>query len=277
MTKLSPQEKIKEHLSVYAQQSEELRNLMGGTWHNGNKCYSYILADKRYTELNFLPKYREELSKHISISKIKLHTDAHHLNSSQIMCMNFFFPLMKERSLDHILRIVSSKCMWANPEGQFEKISDIDGGQRGATNFDFYIKDENGNQAFFEIKYTEGDFGSAKDDDSHNKKWNSIYRELIESSPVLKQGVIDKEEFFKNYQLLRNIVHIKDLRKDYVVFLVPEETLYEKAETFIKKAIKEDALDNVRVIGWKEVFETVKRDPKLATYYAEFKKKYLDF
>lgn len=272
MKNLSPQKKIKEHLSVYAHQNEELRNLMGGTWHSGNKCYSYILADKKFTKLNFLPKYREELSQY----KIKLHTDAHHLNSSQIMCMNFFFPLMKERSLDHILRIVSSKCMWANPEGQFEKISDIDGGQRGATNFDFYIKDENGNQAFFEIKYTEGDFGSAKDDDSHNKKWNSIYRELIESSPVLKQRVIDKKEFFKNYQLVRNIVHVQDLQKDYVVFLVPEETLYKKAETFIKKAIKEDALGNVRVIGWKEVLEAVKNDPQLASYYAEFKKKYLD-
>lgn len=268
------QDKVKRHMVEYAKTKSELKVLLGGVWRK--RKYDHILNSKEAYKYNLLPLSHGNLDEYIHQNGIKLHTDAHHLNSSQIMCLNFFFPLMQDGKLEYILHLVSPKTTWNNPKGQFEKISDIDGGQRGATNFDFYIKDENGNQAFFEIKYTEGDFGSAKDDDSHNKKWNSIYRVLIESSPVLKQRVIDKKEFFKNYQLVRNIVHVQDLQKDYVVFLVPEETLYKKAETFIKKAIKEDALGNVRVIGWKEVLEAVKNDPQLASYYAEFKKKYLD-
>lgn len=277
MATMTPQEKIKEHLADYARHNHELNGRMGGTWRNGDKRYPYILDNRDKTLLNFLPAFREALRNHIVSSKIKLHTDAHHLNSSQIMCMNFFFPLIKEGKLGYIINMLDANGEWLEPTGQFEKISEIDGGQRGATNFDFYIEAANRKKAYFEIKYTEGDFGTAKDDKSHNEKWEHIYKELIENSPILKKEKIDKDTFFKNYQLLRNMVHIKDAKTDYVVFLVPKETLYEKAETFIKKVVKSEALDHVRVLCWEEVFDAVKNDPQLADYYAEFEKKYLKY
>lgn len=273
---MTPQDKIKEHLAQYAREDRELKDRMGGTWRNGDKRYPYILDGRDYTLLNFLPAFKNTLRQHIVSSDIKLHTDAHHLNSSQIMCMNFFFPLMQEKKLSYVLHLLNAE-EWLEPNGQFEKISEIDGGQRGATNFDFYIESAKGEKAYFEIKYTEGDFGTAKDDKSHNDKWEQIYKELIEKSPILIKEKIDKDTFFKNYQLLRNMVHVKDAKKDYVVFLVPKETLYERAEQFINEVVKSEAKNHVRVLCWEEVFDTVKNDPQLADYYAEFEKKYLKF
>lgn len=271
------QNQIKDHLADYALSDIELKDFIGGTWRN--KSYSHILNEIATVQYNMLPHYRKSLIQHVLDKEngIKLHTDAHHLNSSQIMCMNFFFPLMQEKKLGYVLDLLDTKEEWREPEGQFEKISDIDGGQRGATYFDFFIAASNEKKAYFEIKYTENDFGTAKDDKSHNDKWNTIYRELVETSPVLKQGIIDKDYFFKNYQLLRNMVHVRNLQNDYVVFLVPEETLYKKAKQVIIKVVKPDALKHVRVIGWNEAFDAVKNDPQLADYYAEFYKKYLDF
>ena len=277
MATMTLQEKIKEHLADYARHNQELNGRMGGTWRNGNKRYPYILDNRDKTLLNFLPGFREALRNHIVSSKIKLHTDAHHLNSSQIMCMNFFFPLMQEKKLSYVLNLLDEHGDWLEPTGQFEKISEIDGGQRGATNFDFYIESSNREKAYFEIKYTEGDFGTAKDDKRHNDKWEHIYKALIENSPILKKEKVDKDTFFKNYQLLRNMVHIKDAKTDYVVFLVPMETLYERAEKFINEVVKSEALNHVRVISWKQAFDAVKNDPQLADHYAEFEKKYLNF
>ena len=73
------------------------------------------------------------------------------------------------------------------------------------------------------------------------------------------------------------MVHIQNATTDYVVFLVPKETLYKKVEKFITEVVKTEALDHVRVLSWEQAFDAVKNDPQLADYYAEFEKKYLKF
>lgn len=257
------------HMGEYHGQNNELDAKTGG------EGYPHVLDLMQVLQYNFLPQYRAQLVQHINKNRIKMHSEAHHLNSSQVMCMNFFFPLMDKR-LYYILNLINSNEQWGKPTGQFEKISDKDNQKRGATNFDFYIETDKGQKVYMEIKYTEDEFGKTKKDKAHREKWEVIYKPLLTGSPLVNEKNITEDYFFENYQLLRNISHAQD-NSDYVIFLVPEETLYNKAVEVIKYVVKEEAWNHVRVIGWNEAFNAVKNDPQLADYYAEFYKKYLDF
>lgn len=100
-----------------------------------------------------MASYRTELTNYIETAKIHLYQDFHHLNSSQAVCLNFFYPFIEENQLPLLLDILHIK----NEDielSEFEKvISRAEG-----TNFDFYIKLKSGKQIFFEIKYTEDGF-----------------------------------------------------------------------------------------------------------------------
>ena len=74
-----------------------------------------------------------------------------------------------------------------------------------------------------EIKYTENEFGTAKADKSHIAKWEKMYESLVNDSPILQSKFIDQKKFFKNYQMIRNIIHVQNPIKDYSIFVVPKE------------------------------------------------------
>ena len=274
------QEKVKKHLVAYAKNQSELKGRIGGVWRK--REYDHILNNKEAYQYNLLPCFRIGLKKYICKNGIKLHADAHHLNSSQIMCLNFFYPLVCENKLSDILNIINPNEQWGAVKcAAFEKISDIDGKQRGATNFDFFIETTNGHKIYFEIKYTENDFGTAKTDKSHIEKWESMYKSLIINSPIIESKLINQEEFFKNYQIIRNIIHVQNPIKDYSIFVVPKDKsytkLYDKANNVINDIVIKDSANHVQVRGWEEIIKAVENDPQLHEYYAEFKKKYLDF
>ena len=73
-----------------------------------------------------------------------------HLNASQAMCINFFYPLIEK-------------------------------GVAGKTNFDFYMKLGFEVNIYFEIKYTETSFGNAKHDSKYKNKFYSTYYPLLKT------------------------------------------------------------------------------------------------
>ena len=60
------------------------------------------------------------------------------------------------------------------------------------SNFDFTIPLDTGSRIYFEVKYTENGFGSAKQDDEHLSKFQNIYQPRtsgrFESSSVPPPG-----------------------------------------------------------------------------------------
>ena len=90
--------RLREHLSTYK------RNRLGvkkdGVWVKNCKKYPHILPRKAY-KLNILETIRSELWAHEKVRSLSLHRDFHHLNSSQSMAFNLFFPFFG-RSDDHI-------------------------------------------------------------------------------------------------------------------------------------------------------------------------------
>lgn len=204
-----------------------------------------------------------------------IHKDAHHLNSSQIMCINFFAHLIETESGKKILlewigqRLGISLCNGVEiAEASFEKVFFENEG----TNFDFYIKLSDGKNIYFEIKYTENGFGKANGkSDSYTAKWRDVYAPMIAESLYLKD--IDKDSFLKNYQINRNVAYIKN-ENDFCVFLYPFEN------GSLEEEMKNICYKNIRKVDWDDAVQTVlelTEGSGLFGYYEEFRKKYLSF
>lgn len=228
-----------------------------GVFEGSNNCeeYSHILA---------IPKgsSKEEVVKRIiendgvepDLFPKKPHRYAHHLNSSQVVCYEFFRPLI---TAEGILLPEMLKClaqmgipseMFANGKAQFEYVPD----SAEETNFDFYIDaPQTDAKAYFEIKYTEQGFGPCKNDDRHEKKFKSTYRRLIDNCVCLKRIPAFDESWRKNYQLFRNVLRLtkSNWKNEYIIFLFPEENKAAKkhfddfVEEFINPAYKSHIIE----------------------------------
>lgn len=201
------------------------------------------------------------------IDSKQIHRYAHHLNSSQVLCYNYFRPLIDnnhhpKKELIKLMKDAGISIL-SKSECGFEHVED----EKEGTSFDFYVKDGDV-EAFFEIKYTENDFGKAEDDDSHRKKFENTYRKFLQNCKCLTDNKkVDFEEFRKFYQLYRNVLRVTDKQK-YVVFVFPKENDHVKKEfdAFIEK-INSEYCNNVKCLYWEDIVE---KDTELyKKYFAE--------
>jgi len=264
---------IKQKLSNY--KKVKYPELGDGVWKKNKKKYSHIIPEpEKY--YNLLSPYREDLSKYIEDNNLKLHVDFHHMNSSQAMCLNFFFPLIIELKLDIILELLNFKKERVNYKTVcFEKegIEKNYGGQ--PTSFDFYFETMSNKKIYFEIKYTESDFGKVKKDKKHIDKFDNIYVNFL--NPIKKE-FHSKDSFFNNYQILRNLIHIN--KNSFVVFLFPEDNMKirneaERAESHI---VNNNLRGNFFPLTWEYIFEKVidnSNNERLKNQLSDFGEKYL--
>ena len=94
--------KVKRHLADY--KKERLQIVEDGVFKQNKKHYKHILPEN-LKELNIIEIYRKEFWDYSFMNEdIKLHVDFHHLNSSQAMCFNLFYPLIHEYVISHNYR-----------------------------------------------------------------------------------------------------------------------------------------------------------------------------
>ena len=224
-----------EHLAQY--KVEVLRVQEDGifNYRGRNIRKSHILPiDLR--NMNILERYRSQFWSSDS-SKIKLHQFFHHLNSSQALCINLFYPLISENSLGLFLDFLGM-AREVDLTAIFEKESDIEVAAR-RTSFDFYVE-LNTTKIFVEVKYTEDGFSRAKCDDKHRDKFRTTYLPLLENSAFLVPSCQEETLFLGHYQLLRNFVHISDT--DHVVLLFPSaNTIVAEEATYAKEYLLTEA------------------------------------
>jgi hypothetical protein len=253
-------EKIYQHLTEYK------RNVLGitenGIWKKNKEKYPHILPEE-HKERNLIQStYYEGLLKLTVDSSIKLHPDFHHLNSSQALCFNLFVPMKEKKIFQPLFDLLSIK-----DEVEFTRFEYISDPEEN-TNFDYFIEGEN-TKYFFEIKYTEAKFGSAANDDRHQKKYNNIYKERLE-----KITSISMETFFRDYQLWRNLIYSD---QGIVVFVIPKfrEDLLEKIND-AKSKMKND--NNVKILRIENIckkYQQVEIE-EITSHYSEFYKKYFE-
>ena len=212
-------------------------------------------------------------------NNIKPHIYFNHLNSSQAMCINFFYPLIKNNLLNHVLSKININEPIDYSEVKFEKDSNIEKTGR-KTNFDFYIKTKN-NNIYFEIKYTERSFGSAKNDIQHTRKFHADYLPRLNLVPHINKDYHSKDKFFKNYQIMRNILNIDVNSYVVIIYLEDNEKLRMKCEEVKNKIILGPLASHFLDIDWHDIFKwvysNIQGNAVLAKYYDDFHDKYLAY
>ncbi len=109
-------ENVYQHLSQY--KVNKLKIVEDGIYRKNKKPYKHILPDKE-KRLNIIEPIRDKFWNYFKTTKIKLHTDFHHLNSSQALCFNLFYPMInrKEKYLNFLKEIFECKN---NEEDNFD-------------------------------------------------------------------------------------------------------------------------------------------------------------
>ena len=167
----------------------------------------------------------------------ELHTYANHLNSSQILCYNFFGKLLVINACsERNIRITTEMRNWLErylptiPRLSGDAICEFEAvvNPKEGTSFDFIVYDCN-TEIRFEIKFTEDGFGKTNKDSksksgiSHHQKYKNIYQPWLNKSTVVRNPDTEKD-FFCNYQLFRNVIignRPGAKREIYNVFIYP--------------------------------------------------------
>ena len=219
----------------------------------------------------------------IDCHTIHLHQYAHHLNSSQIMCYNFFRPLIdnfdgkmyrpKDSLLKLIEKILNHKIDSHSAECNFEYIDD----KKENTNFDFYFR-QGDIEVFFEIKYTEEQFSRKSSAKNPHAQYESIYKPMIEKAKdIFENGTINENDFnTKYYQLARNSIRAISTEK-HVFFVCPEnhDKLVQQFNEF-KSCLTKEGTERVRLITWEKIVKYAEKD-EIGIDVTSFKNRYLAF
>ena len=217
------------------------------------KPYSHILKIDRFNKRQIVSCYNIIQGVSSDLLPLSLHRFAHHLNSSQILCYNFFRPMLTEsgRATEKLVTLLEKYGIKIalGSECTFE----YNDGAGDGTEFDFHINSGEV-EVFFEIKYTEQGFGRANDDDKHKKKFEEIYKgNLLNKEKCLleKPGY---KEFIRDYQLYRNAIRIINKNK-FLVLLYPKANgvVHKQADTFIRDKINNIYKENVKALHWEDV------------------------
>ena len=238
----------------------------------------HILPIGRERE-NVLALYRDQYYQ--SEGKVKLHRYFHHLNSSQALCINLFYPLKAANHLDWFSEYLNLE-VGSVQEATFEYESTLETTLRSnrevrKTSFDFHIQGTE-SEIFAEVKYTEDGFGSATADQEHLDKFNDTYLPLVEGSQYLAQQCKDRTFFLDHYQILRNLVHISEC--SYVIALFPFANIAVRKEVeFARDLVLTPAgRERFRIVDLEDFvafLEEKGRGTQLGIYYGEFRAKYL--
>lgn len=268
--------------------AKRIQNIMGqrvpeyiprGKWQG--KYYAHILAD---IKTNFIdgesPKFCS-IKGYLTDAEIKYHQGAAHMNSSQVVCISYFKKFFENTEYEkYLLEILRESGLSIEESDEIESAAfEYEPRSDERTNFDFYIVMKSGQKISFEIKYTEPEFGGISPDkndpDKYDRKWEAIYKEMVEKSIYLD---VDKDTFYKpHYQVNRNIVYAD--AGDYVTFLTPranDANLLEEGRKYI------DGMNEPHILNiyWEDIMERtldrVRECSELRDYFTRFYQKYIE-
>jgi hypothetical protein len=236
--------------------------------------FAHILPFKD-RQKNILEVYRTQFYAS-DYSSILFHRYFHHLNSSQAMCINLFYPLIHENALNLVMQFLSIDGA-SDLRARFEKESDAEVAER-RTSFDFHIQYSGKCDVFFEVKYTERDFGKAKYDEAHRQKFKATYLPLLKRSLYLVEECHDDAIFLRHYQLLRNLVHLAP--NVHVVLLFPSAntTVAQQAAVAYDRFLTDAGRAQLKIIFLEDLIAYLEQHctgESLQAYWNNFREKYL--
>ena len=122
--------------------------------------YGHILTDMRNNFIDGCYPVKCCIKGNLSEGEIKYHQGASHLNSSQVMCINFFKKFFEKEEYEGYLLAVLQCCGISIEGYKIENaVFEYEPDHEEGTNFDFYLILDDGKRISFECKYTETEFG----------------------------------------------------------------------------------------------------------------------
>lgn len=266
-------EKILEYCENY--KIKELGITESGTFnYKGKILKKGHIIPKKLESKNLIDKgfFRDESKIYEDLkNQKKLHRFFHHLNSSQAMAINFVVPLIQKDLLKSILSSDKSKVCENTFEYEMANEETFEKKPHTKTNFDFYIK-TNSKQHFYEFKYSEESFGSAKNDEAHHNKFLKVYKPVLQE---ICKKIPEETIFLKEYQLWRLLCHLQ-YGEVYIVLSCMRKNLIEKIEE-AKGYLNDDYKNSIHILKLEDLVNELKqsKDTVVSKHYLEFEKKYL--
>lgn len=236
---------------------------------------SHILPIRRRWD-NLLPPARELVKRAWSPrGRLKLHQYFHHLNSSQAFAFNLFFPYFEggHAASSALLRALGSNNA-SLTSWEPEAVPNADEG----TNLDMRCELSNGDVILCEVKVSERDFGKAKDDPDHRKKFRDTY--LSPLTPHVESALLVEAPFFRAYQVLRNVWHLVSAPQRRLLFLMPRANkgLWVQLDAVLG-SINSETLAKISAVAIEDVLESLQQDAKcpasLRRYAGQLAAKYV--
>jgi len=139
------------------------------------------------------------------------------------------------------------------------------------TNVDMSWQNEQGEWTYCEVKLSEQEFGKATHDQRHLDKLSRIYAPILK--PFCPPTMLEPVEFFKNYQILRNIWLAAREPKASVVFLLPAANtkLWESLDDVVD-SMAPSLRNRIYRVPIEKVLKSLVEDPQCASelkWYAE--------
>ena len=150
--------------------------------------------------------------------EIDLHPYFHHLNSSQAFALNLFFPYF-EGTPDRgriLLRALGQEGTLEDGHWTLEDVPD----EVEESSIDVTWITTSKTRTLCEVKLTEASFGKAKHDQRHLDKLRALYEPRLRD--LVDPGLLQPQQFFQNYQILRNIWHLAGTKASNLIFLLPQ-------------------------------------------------------
>jgi len=269
--------KVMDHMKKY---KEKFLRVKENVSING-RIYSNILPEKYY-EMNFSSDVKDKLIGSKYLSSICWHRYSHHLNSSQVMAVNFFYPLIKYRELDTLLMLmgIEDEIVYDPSHISFSKISEIEQTLGRKTCFDFHLKLKSGKDVYVISRYTNGCYGRAIDED-FTIKYEETFKPLLEKSEIIKEEYKNEKSFLENYNFMRSLVHLSE--DSYLLVIYPRENwrIRDKALKVEEEILNEGFKEHYIPVVWEDLLdlliEKMSNNDVARFYEVWFKDKYFRY
>ena len=264
---------MKVHLTQYK------RDVLGveedGVWVMKNETRPHLLPISEMW-LNILPLIRDDFREYFACAdpKLKLHRDFHHLNSSQAMGFNLFFPIIRSEEWDRLLKAIL--CSNEQVLGhKFEHVPD----PIEFTNLDFWMKRADSSEVHIEVKLTETAFGRVSPtSEVHLEKLKNTYRNRLDGK--IGSDASDAV-LLEHYQLMRIVSGLNLSRSDEAVVIAPAANVSIRRQfNLFQDRLLPSIASRVRLVALESVVAAlteseIVKQAEFAGSYEEFKTKYL--
>jgi hypothetical protein len=259
---------LRAHFSNYKR--DVLGIARNGSWHGVE--YGHILPADR-SDRNIIEPYRDEFWDYWAAQEnhIKhLHEGFSHLNSSQALCFNLFFPFLADDR-----QLVDSLLTICGLPPEHVRSAEFECRARDGTYMDFCCATDR-RRVSFEVKLSEAGFGAAQVDEEHIRKLDTVY---ATRGSYFVPSFCEPSEFFRNYQICRTIMQIRPKSEDAALFVYPKANgQLHRSEHVIRTCALPHVNSHVHIVYLETLLDSIDKvelNRRARSHYRQVREKYL--